>query len=324
MKVVKCRGLDKSTDQMNSFATEIEEILAKHDPGKLISAGAPKNEYRLEAKEIALKYPLGGSWEDVARLIGDVFHRNFDFAYALADRPDGPYWTKHVLGMVALPPDSTLKMKSEEEIDLQRLAPIERAAEEIHLLLQRRHKYEGLPVTVQVKYRNQKQEEKSNVYINFAGIDCGDSLRRETIEIVDSSGIERGNINLDLDTNGRLVGIEVVDAQSVLAKPFLNQIWTALSRQLVRDPTMDVQTQVDHAITFILTSAAHSNWEVNVEAGDNIMVINGHSISNAYAETYKQAVERMLVELNYIFEIDICRYQVTESGKQSQRERHGR
>ncbi len=117
---------------MTDDSLEIERILASYDPEKLISGGAPSDEYRYEAKEIAMTYPFGGSWEDISRLIGDVFHRNFDFAYTLSDKPSGLLWCKHALNHATIPPGVTLNLASEKEVDPERSNVLEQAAKEIH------------------------------------------------------------------------------------------------------------------------------------------------------------------------------------------------
>lgn len=57
---------------------QIEELLAKHDPIKLIKIGAPLDEYSHEAQDIYEHINRYNSVEKIHQIVYDIFMRSFD------------------------------------------------------------------------------------------------------------------------------------------------------------------------------------------------------------------------------------------------------
>ncbi|MDR3614096.1 MAG: hypothetical protein P4L53_11085 [Candidatus Obscuribacterales bacterium] len=74
--------------------------MAHFDPEQLVVSGAPKNEYAGEAEEIARTVAMWESCDDIEQALVEVFHKNFDYAYVLADKLDGIAFTKHAIGKI--------------------------------------------------------------------------------------------------------------------------------------------------------------------------------------------------------------------------------
>lgn len=68
------------------ISEEINEIMCKFDPMDLISEGAPKDEYSLEAGIVSDNLPGCKSLDETRRMIYDVFVRSFEFGGRIGEK----------------------------------------------------------------------------------------------------------------------------------------------------------------------------------------------------------------------------------------------
>lgn len=217
---------------MLDIILEIEKILARHDPEELICVGAPVDEYRQEAGEIAKQLSPGGSIEETTLIILDVFHRNFDVGYVLVDKPDGLVWTKHAIGMVNFSPGSRpeLKLERQTEPNPARTGPIRHAAHDINLLLETLAEYQGEDVILKMKYQYPHDGDNGKAFLYLTEVGAGEVATRVTIPALASTGVESGKITLAFDKDGRLLCLESLSAVTVIPKTLLHQVWSSLSK----------------------------------------------------------------------------------------------
>lgn len=75
----------KDMNNKNEIAVIINSVLVKSDPMKLISMGAPKNEYEIEAKMIADILIKNDSMICSPKIIHDVLLEQFDEEFTYDD-----------------------------------------------------------------------------------------------------------------------------------------------------------------------------------------------------------------------------------------------
>lgn len=210
---------------------DLENILAHFDVEELIAAGAPHNEYAAEAKELANEISADASYKQIEQSVIDLFHKNFDFAYVLSDKPDGLAFTKHAISKIDFSADPTgldLMLKNQSDSKLKRASRVRGVAHAIFRLL-RHGEQQAEDVTIKMTYQAPKERVEAQACLFLTDSTADGVVRKVTIPALDTHGIERGKLTLQFDAEGKLLAIEVYGAITALPRDLLNKVWSAKS-----------------------------------------------------------------------------------------------
>ncbi len=110
------------TIDLIDLQARVGRILADYDPELLISLGAPKDEYKHEAKIVVEKLSFCSSIDQLEEVLRQIFHERFDLAYRYP-QAKGDDW------------GSPVKVAHEAKPHPERESRLRQAAEDINRLI---------------------------------------------------------------------------------------------------------------------------------------------------------------------------------------------